>query len=277
MKNEVCTSTVYLMDTDVYYEFFPCKGKGQLKKTMILIHGFVSSCFSFRKLIPELRKEFDIYTLDLPGFGKSGKRKNFVYSFHNYASVVIAFCQLFKLDEVILVGHSMGGQVALYTAKVKPNLVEKIVLLSSSGYLKKVKKPYVYASFLPFAKQAMKWWIQKKDYKESLLQVVYDKKMIDDETLTEYTRPFSENEFYDALLCLLRQREGDLTKDELHRISHSVQIVWGEEDSVIPVRIGRQLARDLPNATFTSFAKTGHLLPEERPKEVAKLMKDFLQ
>ncbi|WP_231686780.1 alpha/beta fold hydrolase [Bacillus sp. JCM 19034] len=134
MENEMEQSTVFLNGTDVFYQY--AKAKGELKGTMVLIHGFVSSCYCFRKIIPKLRKHYNIYALDLPGFGRSGKRKDFEYSFHNYANVIISFCRLFELQKVILVGHSMGGQVALYTALNQPDLVEKLILMSSSGYLK---------------------------------------------------------------------------------------------------------------------------------------------
>ena len=53
-------------------------------------------------------------------------------------------------------------------------------------------------------------------------------------------------------------------------------IIWGEEDKIIPVKIGKKLAEDLPNTCFYTFKKTGHLLPEERSKEVFSLMEPFL-
>ncbi|MCK0471910.1 alpha/beta hydrolase [Halalkalibacter sp. APA_J-10(15)] len=275
VEKEVIQSTVFLNETDVYYQFG--EAKGDSKGTLILIHGFVSSCYCFRKIIPILQKHYDVYAIDLPGFGRSGKRKDFEYSFHNYANVIISFCHLFRLTNVMLVGHSMGGQVALYTALQEPNLVSKMILMSSSGYLKRVRKPLVYASYLPFAKSVMRRWIEGKDYKQSLLQVVYNKKLIDQETITEYTRPFSETQFFDALLGLMRHREGDLSREDLNHIDHPILLIWGEEDQVIPIRIGRRLSVDLPNAVFTSIKKTGHLVPEEKPDQVTKLIFTFIE
>ncbi|WP_227521882.1 alpha/beta fold hydrolase [Bacillus solitudinis] len=267
-------SIVSLMGTHVYYESYTCTRRSE--GTLVMIHGFVSSSFSFRSIIPFLITRYDVISLDLPGFGQSGKTKSFCYSFDNYADLITEFIHLHELNSVSLVGHSMGGQVALYTAKKKPDLVDRIILLSSSGYMQRVKRSFMYATYIPFARQAIRWWIQKKDYRKAILQAVYNKKLIKPVAVEEYSRPLQEKAFYDALICLIRQREGDLKGEELKKISQPCLILWGEEDQIIPVRIGKRLARDLPNATFYSYKKTGHLLPEERPKEVAEKIKHFL-
>ncbi|WP_088105285.1 alpha/beta fold hydrolase [Halalkalibacter urbisdiaboli] len=275
MREATEKTTLYLLNTDVYYELYKCSRRSH--GVLLMIHGFVSSSYSFRALIPYLRKKYDIITVDLPGFGRSAKRHDFRYSFDNYSNLIAAFITHMALTNVTLIGHSMGGQVALYTAKKFPNLVNYIVLLSSSGYLKRVKRSYVYATYLPFAQTFIRRWLQKKDYKKAINQVVYNKKMVSDDVVREYSRPFNEEAFYDSLICLVRQREGDLTASELQMISQPCLILWGEEDKIIPVRIGKRLASDLPRSQFFSFKKTGHLVPEERPKEVSQKIKRFLQ
>ncbi|WP_231686779.1 alpha/beta fold hydrolase [Bacillus sp. JCM 19034] len=123
----------------------------------------------------------------------------------------------------------------------------------------------------------MRYWFEKRDYKQSLFNVVYNKKLIDQNAVLEYTRPFSDEQFFDALIGLMRHREGDLAKEDLQKIKHPVLLIWGEEDRVIPKRIGKRLSIDLPRAIYVSIKKTGHLIPEEKPEQVVELINTFIE
>ncbi|WP_139367568.1 alpha/beta fold hydrolase [Bacillus alkalicellulosilyticus] len=243
---------------------------------ILLIHGFISCSYCFRYIMPKLSEEYPVIAVDLPGFGKSEKSKTFTYSFESYAALLFTFLDKLQVKETIVVGHSMGGQVALYMAKQKPEQVKKIVLMSSSGYLKRVKKHYLFASYLPFSPKVLKWYFEKRNYKEALSHVVYDKTAVNDNSVKEYTRAFKDEGFYEALIRLARHREGDLTSEQLHLITQPALLLWGKEDEIIPFRIGKRLDHDLPNATLYGYEKTGHLLPEERPDEVVERMLQFI-
>ncbi|MED1562823.1 hydrolase [Alkalihalobacillus alcalophilus ATCC 27647 = CGMCC 1.3604] len=268
--------TVFLLEADVYYEYYYSESH-KTRPVLVLIHGFISSSYCYRKMLPYLVKKFDCLLIDLPGFGRSGKSKGFRYSFDNYANLVLALTKLLKIREAILIGHSMGGQVSLYTALKDKKLVKAIVLLNSSGYLKKVKRSYYYASYLPFADRFVKWWIEKKDYEMAIRQVVYNQHIVNHDVVLEYSRPLQEKQFFRSMLYLIRDREGDLAKEQLQQITQPCLILWGDEDRIIPLKIGRQLARDIPNNTFYCLKKTGHLTPEERPKQVIKHIFQFLK
>jgi pimeloyl-ACP methyl ester carboxylesterase len=114
-----------IQNTKLYYEHHPHSDTEA--PTIIMIHGFLSSCFSFRKLIPELKKQFHIYALDLPGFGQSEKSRTFFYSLKNYGQLVIDFIEHLQLKNAYIIGHSMGGQVAMHAARLSP---EKISFLA---------------------------------------------------------------------------------------------------------------------------------------------------
>ncbi|ARK31797.1 alpha/beta fold hydrolase [Halalkalibacter krulwichiae] len=252
-----------LCDVDVYCEYVLNN-----KPPIILIHGFVSSIYTFNRLIPLLANHFSVIALDLPGFGKSEKSKSFIYSFRNYANVITACIEHFQLKNVIICGHSMGGQVALYTAQLIPKKVSKLILLCSSGYLKRAKKTLIYCSYLPFFKYYVKRYIDSKDVKKSLENVFYNRDLITDELMQEYVTPLREKNFPISLLRLLRYREGDLTTDQLKQIQIPTLLIWGEEDRVVPVTIGKRLVEDLPQARLITYHETGHLVTEERPEDV---------
>ncbi|WP_078427027.1 alpha/beta fold hydrolase [Alkalihalobacterium alkalinitrilicum] len=259
----------------VHYEYYYHENHLN-RPVIVLIHGFVSSTYSFRYLIPLLVKHYPVLAVDLPGFGQSEKSTSFVYSFHNYAQLIFTILTMLKIDRVVPVGHSMGGQVGLYMAKLKPILVEKVVLLSSSGYLKRAKWKFRYASYIPLAPHMVKRWFVKRNYKDALTYVVYNKTIVNDDTVSEYAKAFEDDQFFHSLIRILRHREGDLSADELNEIKQPVLILWGKYDKVIPTQIGKRLQLDIPNAKIFIFDETGHLVTEERPKESAEQIIEFL-
>ncbi|MCT2535407.1 alpha/beta hydrolase [Aquibacillus koreensis] len=238
------------------------------KPPILLIHGFASSIYTFRRIIPLLMEQFSVISVDLPGFGKSEKSNSFVYSFENYAKVMLEFIQTFNLSSTHIVAHSMGGQIALHMARLAPEKVNKLILLCSSGYLKRAKKLLIYSSYLPFFDRMVYYYIHRKDVKDYLHNVFFNKELICEEMIDEFSRPLAEKRFYKSLIRLLRHREGDLLPKQLQKIDVPTLIIWGEEDRVVPLHVGKQLVKDLPNAQLITYEKTGHLITEERPEPI---------
>nr|WP_185806945.1 alpha/beta hydrolase [Bacillus sp. HMF5848] len=264
--------SITIRGVKVYYELTPWKDK----PVIVLIHGFLSSSFSYRRLIPLLKESYTVLAVDLPPFGKSAKVKNFVYSYANMAQIVIELLQRLQLTQVTLVGHSMGGQIALNIAKQKPDIVKKLILLCSSGYLSKASKPMIYFSYLPFFSLVIKAWLYSKGTHGNLQNSVFDHSLIDEEMLRGYEEPFHDESIYHALTKMLRHREGDLPAEDLRTIRTPSLLIWGENDKVVPIEIGERLHKDLPSSHFVSFTQTGHLVPEERPLPVYEHMLEFI-
>ncbi|GGE80168.1 alpha/beta hydrolase [Priestia taiwanensis] len=252
---------------DVHYELYNEEMKNN-KPVFVLIHGFLSSTFSFRRLIPLLSREYTVLALDLPPFGKSGKVREFVYSYDNFANIVISLLEKLTFQHNILIGHSMGGQVALYVSRKRPDLVYKKVLLSSSGYLPRAKFPLLHSSYLPWFSTFLKLLLQFQGVSRNLMRVVHDVSLIDDEMMEGYTTPFYDRNIFDALTKMVRDREGDLPVQFLKEITTPTLLIWGEQDRIVPLSIGKRLHNDLPYSTFISYQNTGHLLPEEQPHQI---------
>ncbi|GLB59639.1 alpha/beta hydrolase [Cytobacillus sp. NCCP-133] len=260
--------------TDVYYEYYKHESS---RETMVLLHGFLSSTFSFRRLIPLLKTEFNVVSMDLPPFGKSGKSRQFIYSYKNLAQTVIRLLEKLRVERLTLVGHSMGGQIVLKVAQSKPELVDQAVLLSSSGYMKRMKPHLIFSSYIPFFHLYVKLYLQRSGVKQNLKNVVHDHSMIDDEMLYGYLSPFLEDDIFRALTRMIRDREGDLSQAALKKIETPCLLIWGEHDRVVPLYIGQKLNKDLPNSRLVVLKDTGHLVPEERPEDVLKHIKRFLK
>ncbi len=152
--------------------------------------AFLSSSFSYRRLIPLLAKEGTVIALDLPPFGKSDKSHLFKYSYHNLATIIIDLIEHLSLSNIVLVGHSMGGQISLYVNRIRPELISKTILLCSSSYLARATLPLLYSSYLPFFHLYVKNWIIRRGIVHNLMNVVHDHSLIDDEMKKRLLRSF---------------------------------------------------------------------------------------
>ncbi|WP_108670708.1 alpha/beta fold hydrolase [Peribacillus acanthi] len=258
---------------NVYYELYSNPASSH---TLVMLHGFLSSSFSYRKLIPLLVKEYSILTVDLPPFGKSGKDISYTYSYENLAKTVLQLTANLNIGQFSVVGHSMGGQISLNMMKLEPERVKNGVLLCSSGYLKRANRRLIYSSFIPYFHLYVKLWLARSGVRKNLQNVVHNQALIDDEMLFGYLQPFLEDDIFRALTRMIRDREGDLSQEMLKTISTPCLLIWGEHDRVVPLRTGKQLHKDIPNSKLVILKEAGHLVPEEKPEEVANHLKQFL-
>jgi len=273
METSHTTGKKTINGIEVYYEYY---NHPTSKETVVLIHGFLSSLFSFRHLVPLLKERFSIVSVDLPPFGKSGHSAKFQYTFKNMAKTVVDLLNNLGITDYHFVGHSMGGQIILNILAYYPTNAKKAVLLCSSGYSKRAKQSLILASYLPFFYLMIKVYLASSGIEKNLRNVVYDQRLIDDEMRQGYMNPFLENSIFKGLTGLLRHREGDLPPEILRQIQTPCLLIWGEYDKVVPLQIGKRLAKDLPNSTLTVLKDTGHLVPEERPQDVFQYIKDFI-
>jgi pimeloyl-ACP methyl ester carboxylesterase len=265
--------TANIHGVNIHYELYNQRSN---QPFIVLIHGFLSSTFSYRRLIPYLMNDFSVLALDLPPFGKSEKSIRFQYTYKNLATLVIELLARLQIRSCILVGHSMGGQISLNIAKQHPDLVQQMILLCSSGYLKRAQMPLLLSTYIPYFHLYVKRWLERQGVEKNLLNVIYDHSLIDEEMCKGYEQPFYDKQIFKALARLIRHREGDLSSEELKKIETPSLLVWGEEDKVVPIHIGKRLHQDLPNSQFISFPKTGHLLPEEKPSHVYEQILRFI-
>ncbi|PFP29717.1 alpha/beta hydrolase [Bacillus sp. AFS073361] len=258
---------------NVYYEFYP---NHTSEKTFVLLHGFLSSTFTFRHLISLLKKEYQVLTIDLPPFGKSAKCNRYVYSYKNLADTVIQLTESLGLKKMTFIGHSMGGQIVLNILHMMPELADKAILLCSSAYLKRSKLPLIITSYLPYFHLFVKYWFARTGVKKNLQDALYNHAIINDEMINGYLQPFLSDEIFVALTRMIRDREGDLPAQILNQIKTPCLLLWGDHDKSMPLNIGEKLNKDLTNSELIVLKDSGHALPEERPREVFNYIKGFI-
>lgn len=273
MSIEVSKLIKNINGIDLYFEEYR---NANAKGTFVLLHGFLSSSFSYRRLLPLLTKNYNVISIDLPPFGRSGKHHRYKYSYQNLAYTVIKLLSILGYSRILLIGHSMGGQIALNIMLLKPELVIKGVLLCSSGYLEPAKKTLKLISNLPFFHHFVKSYLAKSGVKKNVETVVFDQTIIDEEMLQGYEEPFLDQQIFRGLSKMLHDREGDLSIKQLNEIKTPCLLIWGEHDRVVPLHIGKRLEQDLPYATLIVLKDAGHLIPEEKADEVFQAIITFI-
>ena len=106
--------------------------QGSGENTILLVHGLASNSGFWRYAIPELAKYNRVIAVDLPGYGKSQKNA-YPYSISFYAEQIKRFIDELKLKNVVLVGHSMGGQISIMFDLKYPGVLKKLVLAAPAG------------------------------------------------------------------------------------------------------------------------------------------------
>ena len=111
-------------DIHIHYKFID----NNSEKTLLFLHGWGQNIEMMEPIAKPFMNEYNVLILDLPGFGKSSEPKT-VWSLEDYATMVNAFVKKFKLNHLILIGHSFGGKIAILYASLYK--VEKLILLAS--------------------------------------------------------------------------------------------------------------------------------------------------
>ncbi|HJV45631.1 MAG TPA: alpha/beta hydrolase, partial [Bacillota bacterium] len=273
---------IRLHGREVYFEQYKTEDS-PTPFCFLLVHGFLACTYSFHRLIPYLSQKYDTYAIDLIGFGNSEKPSDFDYSYRSYALIVHEFINEMGLKNVILMGHSMGGQICLYTAQQAPSRVHSLVLVNCSGYIGTTETTLKYLSHVPLFQYLIKWWLHRVDLKEIrkkaakiLKSTVYDENIITEEMIQIYSRPVKDKSFSNTIVGLLRNREGDMSSKDLGSIPHPVLLIWGEEDHIVPVKLGVRLRMDLPTSKLIVIPRVGHQVIEEIPYLVYEEIEQWL-
>ncbi|WP_345244350.1 alpha/beta hydrolase [Pontibacillus salipaludis] len=259
---------------NIAYQRYTSPSSGK-KPALVFVHGFLSSKFCYRFMIPELLEHFDVFSFDYPPFGNSDKNWSYKFSYSNFAHIIIELMDQHHIQKASIAGHSMGGQVALTCSHLFPERIDKLILMAPSTYMKKLGFWLQHASRLPVFPFLLKRHLYKKGVYHSLLDCVHDPHMINKEMIQGYMKPFFKEEIFRCLSKMIRDREGDLTSQYLREIEASCLVFWGKEDKVLPVSLGYRLVKDLPSAELEVFEQSGHLLPEEVPSVLTEKIKQF--
>lgn len=260
-----------------YYE----AGQG---RPIILLHGFGACAYTWRLLGPELAGERRVFTIDLKGHGFSDKPQDGKYAVRDQAEMVAAFIRDRNLKDAVLIGNSMGGGVALMTyfqmREESPPRIKGLVLIDSAGYPQKLPW-FIHMARIPVLNTLGANLLSPRFVTGLVLRkCYYNKDKITDEMIAAYAYYGSLPGAADAVRETAKQiippdMEAMIAQYKTVRVP--TLIIWGEEDKVVPLAVGRNFKRDIPDSELVILPRCGHLPQEEEPLETRRLIQAFLR
>ncbi len=244
---------------------------------IILIHGLLSSALEWKWTLRALAATHRVWAIDLIGFGYSARVIEPRYSFKYYAGTVREFLDALGLERATLVGHSLGGGIALQAALDFPDRVDKLVLLAPAVYPTGWLKTIRVALQVPYLPQAVTQFILHPRVHRLALRGALGMRGLDDQTLAARARCTNVRGSGAALLAMGRSALAASLPRGLGRVAQPTLILWGERDPLLPVHHGRRLVRELPNAKLAIVKGAGHVLHEEFPDQTNSLILGFLE
>lgn len=247
---------------------------------LLLLHGWPTSSYLWRNLIPILAEKNRVIALDLPGFGRSDKRLSDSFSFDYQRKMIDHFLGALNIEKVNLAVHDLGGPLGLFWAVRHSEKVLRITLLNTLVYpeFSWAVKLFGLATFTPLVKQ---WLTSPKGLAGAMRFGVHNKKNLSPADIKQYQRPFQSKEARKVLLKTIQRLNPKYYHEIAEKLSQfdiPVQLIYGENDKILP-HVAKTMARvkqDLPQASVHVLPDCGHFLQEDKPEEIARLMQDFL-
>lgn len=242
---------------------------------MVLVHGFLGSTVNFRVVMERLAPQVRAVALDLPGFGYSDRPLDIDLSHTAMAELLRAALDRLGIERATVLGHSMGGVIAMRLAAAHPERVERLILVAAPAPDEVHRLP-LYPLLRPALPVALVLALAAMPHiRRSLRDLTYDPEFITDERWQAYTRPRRLHGSAHALIKLL----GDIGHDpplDPADIATRTLLLWGEADTAVPLRVAHRLHALMPDARLEVVPRAGHLVLEEQPDVSANAILRFL-
>ncbi|MEP2988438.1 MAG: alpha/beta hydrolase [Parasphingorhabdus sp.] len=240
---------------------------------IVLIHGSNGHVQTWDALIEMMQDEFRLISLDLYGHGLTGPNSTANYGAEAMISAVAKVLDQAEVEKAVWVGNSMGGWLSWRAALAVPDRVSGLVLVDASGAQAAEKvKPYLGARL---ARSAIGQLLLPEITPRSLVKSSLEENYASPELITE--------ELVDRYWEMLRfpgnrraavdragvNREPDKWND-VGDIKVPVLLLWGDQDSVVPVSHGKAFDSAIPDSRLIVYPDAGHLPMEETPEQVAR-------
>ncbi|HTN44997.1 MAG TPA: alpha/beta hydrolase [Flavipsychrobacter sp.] len=259
------------------------EGKGA--KTLLFIHGLAGYSQVWEKNVETLKSQYRCIAVDLPGNGMSSFA-DYDYSISFFATCLKEFVEALKLKNLVVVGHSLGGQIAIYLTGTYPALAEGLVLVAPAGFetFNELDKNIYQSSFHFFNFFSS----DENNLAKSITTSFYHYSDQADGLISNLQRLLKRYpaRVYRAMIekCI----KGMLSEPVFHwlpLIQQRTLVIFGERDIFIPNRLlhpynTRQVAEtgvaQLKKGTLEMLPRSGHFVQWEKYKEVNRIIQEFM-
>lgn len=234
------------------------EGSGQ---PVVVLHGLFGALSNFNGVIDHFKKTHRVIVPMMPLYDlplvKTGVR--------TLASFIIEFLEFKGLEDVILLGNSLGGHVALVVGKKRPELIKAMVLTGSSGL-------YENAFGGSFPRRGDKDYIRKK-----IAVTFYDPEMVTDELVDVTFDLVQDRSKLMKVLALAKSAIRHNMREDLVNYKMPVCLIWGKNDTITPPDVADEFHEKLPDSDLYWIDKCGHAPMMEHPEEFNQILDGWFQ
>lgn len=246
---------------------------------LLLLHGTGAATHSWRDLAPLLAEHFTVVAPDLPGHGFTMGRPRGGLSMPGVARAISELLAALDIEPEILVGHSAGAALGIRMALdgiIAPKAIVGLdaALLPFPGLAARLFPALARILFVnPFAPHIFARMARGGETARFLEHSTGSR--IDAAGIDFYARLFAASDHCAGAITMMADWDLESLKRDLHRLVVPLLLLHGEADAAIPIATAREAAAVVGDGRLVSLPDLGHLAHEERPEEVAAIIRDF--
>jgi len=252
-------------------------------EVFLLLHGYGASSFTWRSWVPSLAWRGHVVTVDMKGFGRAPKPDDGRYAPADQADLVLRLIRERGLARITLVGHSLGGGVALYVAlrlrDAGERRLDRLVVMAGAAFRQPLPPFVALARHRRLSTLVLRVLGADVVVAQALRAIVFDPGAITTEQIRGYAAPLRDpgslTPLFDSALQILPPDLDRLTS-RYGEIDVPTLLLWGRQDPAVPLWVGRRLAGVLPRSTLHVLERCGHMPADERAPESLAALEAFL-
>ncbi len=246
---------------------------GQGDTPILLLHGFDSSVFEFRRLLPLLAAEQETWAIDLLGFGFTERAAGITFSPAEIKTHLHAFWGTLIRQPVILVGASMGGAAAIDFALTYPDAVAQLVLLDSAGF---AAGPAMGKYLVPPFDYLATAFLRNPKVRDRISKTAYcDPTYASLDAATCAALHLEAPNWNQAMIAFTKSGGYNFLSDRISQISQPTLILWGKNDRILGTQDAQKFEEAIAHSKLVWVEKSGHVPHLEQPQVTAQQMIAF--
>ncbi len=248
--------------------------QGSGNTPILLIHGFDSSVFEYRRLLPLLAEKNETWAVDLLGFGFTERVAGLPFSTKAIGSHLYYFWKTLISQPVILIGASMGGAAAIDFTLNHPEIVKKLILIDSAGFAITANN----GKFLipPLGYLATSFLRNPKIRQNISVNAYFDKTLASVDAQTCAALHLEVPNWNQALIAFTKSGGYCGFGEQLSQIQQQTLILWGKQDRILGTADATRFESAIANSQLIWIPDCGHVPHLEKPQITAQHILEFV-